>query len=356
MVNRFVSSFAGRRVLITGHTGFKGSWLALWLTRMGAKVCGYALPPDSENCHFQRLKLEHMIEHRIADIRDSESVSKCFSEFQPEIVFHLAAQPLVRYSYFQPKETFDTNVGGSVNILEGCRKTASVRALVYVTSDKCYRNNEWVWGYRENDELGGHDPYSASKAAAEIVFSAYSDSFFAQRKNFGAATVRAGNVIGGGDWAEDRIVPDCIRALLARQPISIRNPSSTRPWQHVLEPLHGYLTIAANLLERPAEFSGAWNFGPATSSVKTVMELAQLIVEIWSSGRIEVTPQKNAVHEARLLHLSCDKAHQLLGWYPRWDANEAISETIHWYHRVLVEGCDALTVTSAQIDKYLEKK
>ncbi len=355
-VNGLASHFAGRRVLITGHTGFKGSWLALWLARLGAKVCGYALPPESEQGHFQQLKLERLIEHRIGDIRNAAELALCFEEFQPEIVFHLAAQPLVRYSYSQPKETFDVNVAGSVNILEGCRNTASVKSLVYVTSDKAYRNNEWVWGYRENDELGGHDPYSASKAAAEIVFSAYCDSFFQQRAGFGAASVRAGNVIGGGDWAEDRIVPDCIRAMLAHQPISIRNPASTRPWQHVLEPLHGYLTLAARLLEEPKAYSGSWNFGPATGSVKTVMELVQLVIGIWGSGELQVAPQTNAVHEARLLHLSCDKAHQLLNWYPRWDAGQAISETVHWYRAVIAEGGDALAASSAQIDKYMEKR
>jgi CDP-glucose 4,6-dehydratase len=355
-VDALTSHFAGRRVLVTGHTGFKGSWLALWLARLGAKVCGYALPPESELGHFQQLKLERLIEHRIGDIRNAVELARCFEEFQPEIVFHLAAQPLVRYSYAQPKETFDVNVAGSVNILEGCRNTASVKALVYVTSDKAYRNNEWVWGYRENDELGGHDPYSASKAAAEIVFSAYRDSFFQQRASFGAASVRAGNVIGGGDWAEDRIVPDCIRAMLADQPIPIRNPASTRPWQHVLEPLHGYLMLATRLLEDPRVYSGPWNFGPNTGSVKTVMELAQLVIGIWGSGELQAAPQTNAVHEARLLHLSCDKAHQLLNWYPCWDAGEAISETVHWYRAVIAEGEDALTVSSAQIENYMEKR
>lgn len=356
MVDSFASHFANRRVLVTGHTGFKGSWLALWLSRIGAKVCGYALPPESEHGHFQQLRLGQRIDHRIGDVRDHASVMRCFEEFQPEIVFHLAAQPLVRYSYSEPKETFDTNVAGSVNILEGCRKTASVRALVYVTSDKCYRNNEWVWGYRENDELGGHDPYSASKAAAEIVFSAYYDSFFRHRTGFGAASVRAGNVIGGGDWALDRIVPDCIRALMAQRPIQIRNPASTRPWQHVLEPLHGYLSLAARLLEQPCAFSGAWNFGPATGSVRTVLELAQIITDIWGSGALEVAQDAGAVHEARLLHLSCEKAHQLLGWYPCWDAEKAISETVHWYRAVIAQGEDAFAISNAQIDKYMEKR
>ena len=356
MVNSLASNFAGKRVLVTGHTGFKGSWLSLWLSHMGANVCGYALSPESQNGHFQLLHLDQLIDHRIGDIRDYPAVFRCFEEFQPEIVFHLAAQPLVRYSYSEPKDTFDVNISGSVNILEACRNTASVRALIYVTSDKCYRNNEWVWGYRENDELGGHDPYSASKAAAEIVFSAYCDSFFRHRPNFGAASVRAGNVIGGGDWAEDRIVPDCIRALMANQPIQIRNPASTRPWQHVLEPLHGYLSIAARLLDEPSAFSGAWNFGPNTDSVKTVLELAQLITGIWGGGTLKIASENSAVHEARLLHLSCDKAHQMLGWYPCWDATEAISETIYWYRSVIAHGNDALAISREQIEKYMEKR
>ncbi|HSM98265.1 MAG TPA: CDP-glucose 4,6-dehydratase, partial [Gallionella sp.] len=250
MVSRnLAESFRGKRVLVTGHTGFKGSWLALWLHQMGAHVLGYALPPERDDDHFNLLGLVRQIDHVVGDIRDHAAVRQAFERFQPEIVFHLAAQPLVRYSYAEPKLTFDTNVAGSVNILEAVRTTQSIKALVYVTSDKCYRNNEWIWGYRENDELGGHDPYSASKAAAELVFSSYQDSFFHARAGFGAATVRAGNVIGGGDWALDRIVPDAIRALRADKPVMLRNPNSTRPWQHVLEPLSGYLMIAANLLK-----------------------------------------------------------------------------------------------------------
>ncbi len=352
----FGGAFAGKRVLVTGHTGFKGSWLALWLAQMGAKVTGFALPADSAEGHFEKLGLGQMIDHRIGDIRDAGAVAALFADVQPEVVFHLAAQPLVRYSYQQPKETFDTNVGGSVNLLEGCRLTPAVRALVYVTSDKAYRNNEWIWGYRENDELGGHDPYSASKAAAELVFSSYCDSFFAKRAGFGAATVRAGNVIGGGDWAQDRIVPDSIRALLAQSPIEVRNPASTRPWQHVLEPLHGYLTVAAKLLENPARFGGAWNFGPDTRSVKTVGELAQIIIDAWGGGSIRTPVQENSVHEARLLHLNCDKAHQYLNWYPRWNAQTAIAETVRWYETVIAKGGDAQTMSTSQIQKYMETK
>jgi CDP-glucose 4,6-dehydratase len=345
--------FRGRRALVTGDTGFKGSWLCLWLHQLGAKVLGYALPPEQDRDHYNLLELGKLISHITGDIRDLESVKKAFDHFQPEIVFHLAAQPLVRYSYEEPKLTFDTNVAGSVNILESVRLCDSVKAFVYVTSDKCYRNNEWIWGYRENDELGGHDPYSASKAAAEMVFSSYQDSYFHSRQGFGAASVRAGNVIGGGDWALDRIVPDAIRALQSDKPIILRNPNATRPWQHVLEPLSGYLLTAANLLSEPKQFSGAWNFGPNSKSVRTVGELAQMIVSGWGSGEIETAIQVNAPHEANLLHLNCDKAHQKMHWYPKWDASRAIDETVKWY-RDVYQGNRAIELTTNQIHAYME--
>lgn len=346
--------FAGKRILVTGHTGFKGSWLSLWLHQMGAQVAGYALPPEREDDHFNMLGLENLVEHTVGDIRDFEAVKEVFERFQPEILFHLAAQPLVRYSYAEPKLTFDTNVAGSVNILEAARMCASLKALVYVTSDKCYRNNEWIWGYRENDELGGHDPYSASKAAAELVFSSYQDSFFHARPNFGAATVRAGNVIGGGDWALDRIVPDAIRALKGGAPILLRNPNSTRPWQHVLEPLSGYLMIAEKLLGESKRFAGAWNFGPRGESIRTVRDLAESVTSNWGSGKIQIAQDVNAPHEAGLLHLNCDKAHQLLGWYPQWGFDRTIAETVHWYREVSA-GVPALKVSKNQIKSYMEK-
>jgi CDP-glucose 4,6-dehydratase len=274
-----------------------------------------------------------------------------FQEVQPEFVFHLAAQPLVRFSYDDPKLTFDTNVGGSVNILEAVRATPSIRALIYVTSDKCYRNKEWLWGYRENDELGGRDPYSASKAAAELVFSSYQDSFFSKRSGFGAASVRAGNVIGGGDWAADRIVPDCIRSLQNNEPIVLRNPGATRPWQHVLDPLSGYLQAAIALYHDPAGFSGAWNFGPDDSSIRSVKDLAEKIIVSWGEGRIEVSPQQNAPHEATLLHLNCDKSRQLLGWRPCWDVDRAVAETVRWYREV-VAGRPVLDISRQQIKDF----
>ena len=349
----FDSAFRGRRVLVTGDTGFKGSWLCLWLNQLGAQVLGYALPPLSNNDHFNLLGLENIIEHITGDILDLAAMQKVFDQFQPEVVFHLAAQPLVRYSYLEPKLTFDTNIAGSVNILEAVRLSESLRALVYVTSDKCYRNNEWTWGYRENDELGGHDPYSASKAAAELVFSAYRDSYFQARPDLGVATVRAGNVIGGGDFAADRILPDSIRALKANEPIRLRNPNSTRPWQHVLDPLSGYLLTAALLLESPKHFSGAWNFGPNTESIRTVADLTQMIIDEWGSGQHVVDNQLEAPHEANLLHLNCDKANQLMRWAPKWDVTSAVAKTVSWY-RDVYEGKCALDISTKQIFEYME--
>lgn len=353
MAEAFRTAFAGKRVLVTGDTGFKGSWLCLWLHQLGAKVLGYALPPEGPQDHFILLGLDKMIEHVDGDILDKPKLDAVFERFQPEVVFHLAAQPLVRYSYDKPKLTFDTNVAGSVNVLEAIRASSSVKALVYVTSDKAYKNKEWIWGYRENDELGGHDPYSASKAAAELLFSSYQDSFFSKREGFGAATVRAGNVIGGGDWALDRIVPDSIRALRQDRPIHLRNPNSTRPWQHVLEPLSGYLMTAARLLEEPKRYAGAWNFGPDSESIRTVGELARMVVKGWGAGEVVVAEQVNAPHEATLLHLNCDKAHQLMRWRPKWNADRAVAETVSWYRQVH-EGEEALGISSQQVLAYME--
>lgn len=347
--------FRGRRVLLTGDTGFKGSWLSLWLTLLGAEVYGYALPPERENGHFNLLHLPEKITHEHGDIRDHGRLAAFFSRARPEIVFHLAAQALVRRSYEEPKATFDTNVCGSVNVLECVRHTPSVRALIYVTSDKCYKNNEWVWGYREIDELGGNDPYSASKAAAEIVFSAYLDSFLYSRDAFGAASVRAGNVIGGGDWSADRIVPDCINALRRSEPIVLRNPQSIRPWQHVLDPISGYLLLAAKLLKAPREYSGPWNFGPDSDAVRTVRDVAERIVGCWGDGAVQEQPLAGAPHEARTLVLNCDKANRLLGWHPKWDFELAVAETVSWYRRVAA-GESADRVSMQQVFSYMEHR
>jgi CDP-glucose 4,6-dehydratase len=347
-----IGAYRGRRVLVTGDSGFKGSWLALWLTELGAEVTGLSLPAERANDHFSLLKLERNIRHVDCDIRDHDAVNRVFEAARPEIVFHLAAQALVRRSYADPRRTFATNVSGSVNILEAVRATPTVQSLVYVTSDKCYRNREWVWGYRENDELGGRDPYSASKAAAELVFSCYCDTFFYERPKFGAASTRAGNVIGGGDWSEDRLVPDCIRSLKAGEPIRLRNPGSTRPWQHVLDPLYGYLMLGLRLIEDPKKFSGSWNFGPDAFGAKPVSALASRIVELWGSGRVEIVERDAALYEAGLLHLNVDKAKHAMGWVQRWAFDRAVAETVSWY-AALHGGADAATVSRRQIAGYM---
>jgi CDP-glucose 4,6-dehydratase len=285
---------------------------------------------------------------------DYELLNKTINEIQPEIVFHLAAQALVRYSYYEPKITFETNVSGSVNLLESIRKAPSVKSLIYVTSDKCYKNKEWLWGYRENDELGGRDPYSASKAAAEIVFSSYYDSFFIHNSNIGVASVRAGNVIGGGDWANDRIIPDCIRSLINGKAIEIRNPLSTRPWQHVLEPLSGYILLAQKLHENPKQYSGSWNFGPSIKSIKTVKELTEKVISIFGNGSINFCPTDDIKHEAGLLHLNCDKAIHQLGWGPTWTFEQTIINTVDWYKKYLKEGVDPKTLSINNINEFME--
>lgn len=351
VMSEYLSSFKNRRVMLTGHTGFKGSWLAFLFKEIGAEVLGYALPPVGENSHFDLLELDKLIQHVEGDIRDAEKLKRTMNDFQPEFVFHLAAQALVRPSYENPVETLETNVMGSVNLLEAVRCTSSVRVLIYVTSDKCYENSEWIWGYRENDRLGGHDPYSASKAAAEIVFSAYSRSFFFDKLDFGAASTRAGNVIGGGDWAVDRIIPDCIRAINSDKPIYLRNPAATRPWQHVLEPISGYLLLAARLYEDPTGYAGAWNFGPSSSEVRTVLEVAEYIVNHYGCGSVISDAVEKKHHEAQLLQLNCDKSHQYLGWYPRWDVEHTLDMTTDWYKNVH-GGANVCDVTRQQLHDY----
>lgn len=352
VTDSFLKAYHGKRVLVTGHTGFKGSWLTLLLKLLGADVMGYALEPESSNGHFQLLGLEKDIHHLIGDVRDLDFFRHKVLEFKPEIIFHLAAQALVRTSYQDPKSTFDTNVGGGVNMLEVVRTCESVRALVFITSDKCYENQEWIWGYRETDVMGGHDPYSASKGAIEIIFSSYLRSFFNNRKNFGAATARAGNVIGGGDWAVDRIVPDCVRSLQAGRPIVIRSPQATRPWQHVLEPLSGYLKLGASLFENGKKYSGSWNFGPQVDNGQTVLDVANSIASQFNNGEVLVDAPNEGSHEAHLLQLNSDKARQLLRWNTRWNFEETLRATCEWYRDVLISGRDARAVSRDQISKY----
>lgn len=349
-----LESFSGKRVFLTGHTGFKGSWLAFLLKEVGADVLGYSLPPESSPSHFELLHLQTKIRHVAGDIRDASLLSDSLQSFRPEYVFHLAAQALVKKSYDDPVLTFGTNVMGSVHLLDAVRQCESARSLVFITSDKCYENAEWIWGYRENDRLGGHDPYSASKAAAEIVFSAYARSFFSSQPDLGAATTRAGNVIGGGDWAADRIIPDCMRAIEMNDSIKLRNPKATRPWQHVLEPIAGYLLLAAKLRKQPEKYAGSWNFGPSTSDVRTVQEVANAIIQNLGRGSIDLAHHPLHHHEARLLQLNCDKAHQLLRWYPRWSVDKTLAATAEWY-KAIFEGAEAEVITRSQIHDYFSE-
>lgn len=346
--------FKGKKVFITGHTGFKGTWLTYLLSEIGADVMGYALDPYPGPSHFNMLNLDKKIQHFVGDVRDANLLNEKMNSFQPEIVFHLAAQPLVKKSYSDPESTYSTNIMGSVNLLEAVRHCKSVKSLVYITSDKCYENLEWIWGYRENDRMGGHDPYSASKGAAELIFSSYERSFFGDRNEFGSATVRAGNVIGGGDWAEDRIIPDCIRAIENGIPIKIRNPLATRPWQHVLEPISGYILLAIKLLEDPKKYSGAWNFGPSSFEVRTVHDVAKTIINNLGKGSVEITGSANDHHEAMLLQLNCDKAHQILKWSPRWGVEETLLATTDWYKHVL-NGKSAEEITRVQLNKFFNE-
>ena len=345
--------YKGKKVFITGHTGFKGAWLAFWLRELGAEVIGYALKPEHERSLFELLRLEHKINHNIGDICDLEHLSQVINKSQPDLVFHLAAQALVRKSYIEPVLTFHTNVIGSLNVLESIRHTGTVSALVYITSDKCYWNNEWVWGYRETDTLGGPDPYSASKACAEHIFKSYYLSYFKDRKNFGCGSTRAGNVIGGGDRSKDRIVPDIIRAIENQQPVILRNPNSTRPWQHVLDPLHGYLCLGMHLYNNPHQYNGeSWNFGPSNQSIKTVVDLTDLLKTIFSDLQVQANSNVNEPHESKVLHLSIDKAQTLLAWLPRLCFIEAGKKTGEWYKRIF-NGDDASNVTLEQINEFM---
>jgi len=326
MKNLYSGIYRNRNVLVTGHTGFKGSWLALWLEQMGTNVIGYSLEPPTQPNHFELLDLN--ISSTIGDIKDLESLSKAIAHFSPEIVFHLAAQPLVRHSYKEPVDTFMTNVMGTVNVLEACRQTGSVKAIVNVTSDKCYKNREWIWGYREKDPMGGFDPYSASKGCSELVTSCYRNSFGDSKLLI--ASARAGNVIGGGDWGIDRLVPDMCKAAAAGQVTEIRNPNAIRPWQHVLEPLSGYLQLGQRLLEGDSQMAEAWNFGPLDISGMTVKEIAEKLKQHWrfNFNFATVSP---ALHEAKMLKLDCSKAYSKLEWRPVWNNDQMLKATSEWY-------------------------
>lgn len=323
-----------RRVFITGHTGFKGSWLCLWLTSLGAKVTGYALDPPTRPSLYNLCKIDGLVNSVIADIRDSKTLTKTMLSAKPQIVIHMAAQPLVRESYKVPAETYAINVMGTVNLFESVRSCKSVRAVINVTTDKCYENKEWHWGYRENEPLGGYDPYSNSKACSEMVTSAYRNSFFNpkdyQKHGIAVASARAGNVIGGGDWAMDRLIPDCIRALLKGQKIVLRNPKAIRPWQHVLEPLSGYLLLAQKLYRDGTKYASAWNFGPEERDAKPVEWIVKSLCNKWKGNAAYTVDKGRHPHEARYLKLDCSKAKNELGWQPRWNLERAIDSVIAW--------------------------
>ncbi len=339
----------GKRVLLTGHTGFKGGWLALWLQRLGAQVTGIALPPDSTPNLFQLARVDDGMESRHADIRDAASLSAIIRPVRPEIVLHLAAQPLVRASYREPLETFASNVMGTAHVLDALRGVDSLRVAVMVTTDKVYQNREWPYPYRESDALGGHDPYSASKAASEIVIACYRDAFLAAQ-GVAVASARAGNVIGGGDWSQDRLIPDAVRAWQSGQVLAIRRPQSIRPWQHVLEPLAGYLTLARKLWEEPA-LAGAYNFGPQSGEAATVRDVVELARSAYGAGEVHFGDDSAGPHEAGWLALETAKARNALGLVPKWALSESVKRTMAWY-RAQQQGADARRLCEAEIAAY----
>lgn len=352
--HKTLSVYKKKNVLVTGDTGFKGSWLSLWLHYLGANVIGYALPPKNKNDHFNLIDLSKIIHHIDGDIRDLKSLKNVVDDFKVEFLFHLAAQPLVGVSYKDPKLTLDTNIGGSINILETVRLSPSIKTLVYITSDKCYKNKELIGGYCEVNELGGYDPYSASKASAEIVFASYLTSFFEKKENLGAASTRAGNVIGGGDWSKGRIVPDCIKGLQKQKTITLRKHTAIRPWQHVLEPLYGYLLLGSKLYFEPKKYSSSWNFGPKPDSIHTVKDVAEKIISHWGKGKIINSREDDDFYETNFLQLNCEKAKKLLNWSQKWSFEKTISETVYWY-KELTNGKSAISLTTEQIKKYEEE-
>jgi CDP-glucose 4,6-dehydratase len=350
------SFWQGKRVFITGHTGFKGSWLTLWLHSMGAVLKGFSLNPPTEPSLYQCAAVNSVIDSTIGDIRDFDKLYSAINEFKPEIVFHMAAQPLVRLSYDEPIETYSTNVMGTVHLLEAVKRVGGVKAVINITSDKCYENREWVWGYRENEAMGGYDPYSNSKGCAELVASSYRNSFF-NEKDYGKhgvalASVRAGNVIGGGDWAKDRLIPDILRSFENQQTVIIRNPHAIRPWQHVLEPLSGYIIIAQRLYSEGPAFAEGWNFGPREDDAMPVQFIVETMVKIWGDDAAWQLDGADHPHEAHYLKLDCSKARSRLQWQPRWDLVETLGRIVRW-HKAWIAGEDMLVLTQREINEYM---
>ena len=353
MKNLFNGIYKDKTVFITGHTGFKGSWLAYWLKQMGAKVVGYSLEASTNPNHIELLDLD--IISIIGDIRDLNGLNQVFKEYKPDIVFHLAAQALVKYSYENPIETYETNVMGTLKVFETC-KNANTKAIVNITSDKAYENREWIWGYRETDRLGGYDPYSSSKGCADILTNSYRNSFFNPKDykkthNTLLASCRAGNVIGGGDWAKDRLITDIMVSISQNKKVEIRNPNATRPWQHVLEPLSGYLYIGQKLLEEKVEFAEAWNFGPSDERSITVEEVVKNVKKHWDKIDYEINRDPNQLHEANLLKLDCSKAHILLKWKDVWDSETTFEKTVKWYKDYYENNKEILT--QSDLESYI---
>lgn len=357
--NIYNNFYKGKRVLVTGHTGFKGSWLCIWLHKMGAEIIGVGLDPSSKRDNFVLSQIGSKIKADIrADIRDNKLMKQIFTEYQPEIVFHLAAQPLVRLSYEIPVETYETNLMGTINIMEAIRSTQSVRVAILITTDKCYENKEQIWGYRENEPMGGYDPYSSSKGCCEIAINSWRRSFFnpldyGNKHHVAVASARAGNVIGGGDWALDRIIPDCIKALENDHPIKIRNPYSVRPWQHVLEPLNGYMLLAYKMWENPTQYCEGWNFGPTMESVTNVWEIATKLIKNYGKGELIDCSNNTTPHEANLLMLDITKARVRLGWEPKMNISECINMVVDWYKNY--QTINVYDMCINQINKFIEK-
>lgn len=355
-IDIFDNFFAGKKVLVTGHTGFKGSWLSIWLHELGAEVIGISKDPFTDIDNYVLSGLKDKIIDLRGDITNGEQMKAVFKEYQPEIVFHLAAQPLVRLSYEIPVETYQTNVMGSINIMEAMRCTDSVKVGIMITTDKCYENKEQIWGYRENEPMGGYDPYSSSKGATEIAINSWRKSFFnpddyGKKHHISISSVRAGNVIGGGDWALDRIIPDCIKALEADRPIEIRSPKAIRPWQHVLEPLSGYMLLASKMWAEPTKYCEGWNFGPNAESISDVWTVASEVIKDYRKGELKDISDPNALHEAKLLMLDINKAKFKLGWTPRMDLKECIALTVDWYREYREKSVSELCIK--QIKEYI---
>lgn len=355
----FNNIYKDKTVLVTGHTGFKGSWISIWLSMMGAKVVGYSLEPKYKRCIYNNAKVgEHIFADVIGDLRDSKKLEEVIEKYKPDVVFHLAAQALVKESYVHPKETYETNIMGTINLLEAIRKSDSVKTAIMITSDKCYENVEQIWGYRETDRMGGYDPYSSSKGCMELVVSSWKNSFF-NPKDYDKhgkviASVRAGNVIGGGDWSDNRLIPDCIRFIEQGKDIEIRSPKSTRPWEHVLEPISGYLRLGQLMSEAPKNFYDCFNFGPTIKSNKTVWEVVNKVIKSYGKGRAVDVSNPDDVHEAQLLYVDPTKAYVKLGWSSVLNLDESVDYTVDWYKEEL-KGLDMYDYTVSQINRYYDK-